>query len=484
MTTFANRIHRERLNFIRATNPNFLVPVVVMTLILLIVVILMTNYSIQRADFGIGKKIANRITRSMTSHNTLSANEISMEKALNLEELNNSFDNEYFYEFFAIVNDEGKFIWHSDNQKLGLKLLVHDKKGQNLNIAENINLFLNNTDENGSSWGYADINGENVFLVHRYINLPENKKSHIFVAVKPEILEQDFLVYRDNIFNTSILVFTIGVFVVWLFLLTFRFYISKRRVKIANEIITDMNKEVHMLKTEVQKHERLGLVSGLAAGIAHELRNPLSSIKGYATYFQNQFTVGSANHEATKIMITEVERLNKVIKDLINVARPIELEEKLTSLSEVINYTIQLLAQDAGELGVQFILTGKDKYIPIDSDKIKQALLNIFINALEAFKENDYIYQMQEQAYIKINLVEGPSMMKIHIKNNATPIDPQNLKQIFYPYFTTKSSGTGLGLVMVTKIIEAHNGSISVQSHKKIGTLFNIQLPKVFKDNI
>ncbi len=442
----------------------------------------MANYSVQRAELGIGTRLAN-IVRSSVLRYEAGLNNNLLDHAHQFATLAQRISREAEFNFLAITDNQGTILYHSNEDKINKKISIEELNNQTNDFSNDIKLLLPDVTK-GTNWGFVEIDENEYFVVHWALSLENNelRKAHVFVAFNSNFMKKEIKFYSDNIMETTLLVLGLGLVSLWIFTLVFRVYISKKRMKVATELIEDMDKEMQWLKTEVQKHEKLSAMSSLAAGVAHELRNPLSSIKGYATYFSNQFPDGSTSQDAAKIMMVEVERLNKVIKDLINVSQPIGLEQKIVSIQDIINATIALLAQDAMELGVRFIVTGKDQKAPVDADRLKQAFLNILLNALEAFKENDYIKSMTQEPYIKIHLAEGPSMIKIQIKNNACPIDSKDIKRIFDPYFTTKSEGTGLGLIMTTKIIESHGGSIVAQSHKDIGTLFTIQLPKVFKE--
>ena len=138
---------------------------------------------------------------------------------------------------------------------------------------------------------------------------------------------------------------------------------------------------------------------------------------------------------------------------------------------------MQLLSKDAHQLGVELNVYGSDKVAHVDPDRFRQALLNIVLNAVEAFKAHN-IRNPLDIPKVDINLSENQNSVCIEIVDNGPGIDEKTLRRVFDPYFTTKNQGTGLGLVNSTKIIEAHGGSISVKSTEKIGTTFTIQIPK------
>ena len=231
--------------------------------------------------------------------------------------------------------------------------------------------------------------------------------------------------------------------------------------------------EVRRLEAEVRRREKLAAVGNLAAGVAHELRNPLSSIKGYATYFSERFPADSDEREAAKIMVRETDRLNRTITELLGLARPTDIHVRPSSLLEIVRDVIKLIRQDADARGIVIALHDCEiPLLPLDSDRIRQVLLNLCINALDA---------MPHGGSLTLALHPNPSapdkQIELEIQDTGEGIAPENLTHIFDPYFTTKGHGTGLGLATVHKIMEAHGGSVSVSSAVGKGTCFRLFFP-------
>lgn len=229
-------------------------------------------------------------------------------------------------------------------------------------------------------------------------------------------------------------------------------------------------REVRRLEAEVRRKEKLAAVGSLAAGVAHEIRNPLSSIKGYATYFGSRFEEGSEDREAANIMVHEVERLNRVITDLISLSRPSDLRRCETDLNALIKHCFGLIKQDAASHNVVLdVIT--DETLPrlsVDPDRLSQAVLNICLNSLEA---------MPEGGTLAMNLSHTEELVTLVISDTGKGISKGDAIRIFEPYYTTKSQGTGLGLSIVLKIIEAHGGTIHVESQEGAGAKFIIEIP-------
>jgi two-component system sensor histidine kinase HydH len=230
--------------------------------------------------------------------------------------------------------------------------------------------------------------------------------------------------------------------------------------------------EVRALRKEVARSQRLASVGRLAAGVAHEIRNPLSSIKGFATYFKERYSDKPDDQQTASIMIQEVDRLNRVVGQLLEFARPIAVKPQRISLPALLKDSVKLIADRAAEKNIA-IRTQSDVGLDEawgDPDRINQILLNLYLNAIDA---------MEIGGELKVGISsDGDSrQICITVSDTGCGISPENFSQIFDPYFTTKSSGTGLGLAIVHNIIEAMSGTIKVQSDPGKGTTFRITIP-------
>ncbi len=229
--------------------------------------------------------------------------------------------------------------------------------------------------------------------------------------------------------------------------------------------------EVRRLQEEIARNRRLASLGSLAAGVAHEIRNPLSSIKGFATYFKERYRDNPEDGRTADIMVQEVERLNRVIGQLLEFARPIAMDKRPSSLQTAVQHALRMVERDARERGVA-IRSELPQDIPavmMDADKIEQVLLNLFLNALEA---------MRQGGTLAVALARHDSeAVRLTVSDTGPGIREKDLPHIFDPYFTTKSSGTGLGLAIVQKIIEAHGGEVAVSSVPGTGTRVTVMLP-------
>jgi two-component system sensor histidine kinase HydH len=235
-------------------------------------------------------------------------------------------------------------------------------------------------------------------------------------------------------------------------------------------IMRDLS-EIRRLQDEVRRQEKLAAMGGLAAGVAHEVRNPLSSIKALATFFAGQFDDGSESHEAAKVMVQEVDRLNRVITELLEFSRPTDLKRQASVVRLLISRSIQLVQQDATNKSIDISVKTEDDICSawIDPDRFTQCLLNLYLNAIQA---------MENGGTLTVKSAVGEAeKVKIVVSDTGRGISPEQINKIFDPYYTTKSKGTGLGLAIVQKIIEAHGGQIEVNSTIDKGTSFLISIP-------
>ncbi len=234
--------------------------------------------------------------------------------------------------------------------------------------------------------------------------------------------------------------------------------------------------EVRRLEKEIRRREKLAAIGSLAAGVAHEIRNPLSSIKGYATYFGTRFAEGSDDREAARIMVQEVDRLNRVISELIGLARPSDVCLQPYSPEALADKVLRLIRQEATSRNVElrFIAAECLPKAMLDPDRITQALLNICLNALEAMEKGG-ILTLSVDAVSRTHGNEA--LLHFKVRDTGTGISPEHLRTIFDPYFTTKGQGTGLGLAIVHKIVEAHGGEVTAHSTMGEGSEITVILP-------
>lgn len=234
-------------------------------------------------------------------------------------------------------------------------------------------------------------------------------------------------------------------------------------------ILRDLS-EVRQLQEEVKRREKLAAVGRLAAGVAHEIRNPLSSIKGYATYFGSLFDEGSENRESADIMVREVDRLNRVITELLEYSKPLEIKPVSTDLAALVDHSLKLVREDAKAAGIDVAFDNSGPVMAeLDPDRISQALLNLCLNAIQA---------METGGRLEVGISDAePGFVRVAVRDTGPGIPAESRAKVFEPYFTTKHNGTGLGLAIVQKITEAHGGSVELSDTSGNGSEFIMALP-------
>jgi two-component system sensor histidine kinase HydH len=234
-------------------------------------------------------------------------------------------------------------------------------------------------------------------------------------------------------------------------------------------IIRDL-REIKELQEKVRRAERLASLGRLAAGIAHEIRNPLSSIRGFAQYFQGKFEPETKDVKYAKAMVDEIDRLNRIIEALLDFARPAEPKLSSYSIEDVLNHALGLVQADIEVKEVR-LTRNVQSGIPevmIDRDQMIQAILNILLNAVEA---------VDKEGEIAVSASTKGDNLQISISDTGSGIPEEDLPKVFDPFFSTRRNGTGLGLAIVHKIVENHDGEIRVNSTVGQGATFTILLP-------
>lgn len=230
--------------------------------------------------------------------------------------------------------------------------------------------------------------------------------------------------------------------------------------------------EVRRLQLLADRHERLKEVGELAALVAHEIRNPLGGIKGYASLLCQDLASQPHLQQMAGSILEGVESLNRFINHILNYTRPFQPQLETTNLVPFIQELLELIKMDQA-FHSQVVCSMQTSCpiveVPIDRALLKSALLNLLVNALQAMPNGgDLIVEMDQ--------TEGEALIKI--KDTGVGIASEHLQKIFSPLFTTKISGNGFGLAEVHKVVQAHQGTIDVQSQINSGTTFTLKLPK------
>ncbi len=232
--------------------------------------------------------------------------------------------------------------------------------------------------------------------------------------------------------------------------------------------------ENELLRQEVTQSDRMKSIAILASGMAHEIKNPLTPIKTFSEQLPYRLDDKEFLLKFSKIINKEVDRIDGLVQDLLNFAKPSLPQLKETNIHQLISQTLDLLNNEIIRHKIKLITSIEDSNIlvNIDPKQIKQALLNIFLNAIDA---------MPNGGTLTINLLARMETtnksLNIEISDTGCGIKFEDIPHIFDPFFSKKDHGTGLGLSITHEIIKNHNGRIFAESELEKGTTFRIELP-------
>lgn len=232
--------------------------------------------------------------------------------------------------------------------------------------------------------------------------------------------------------------------------------------------------ELKQMQTELFRMDRLASLGVLASGIAHEIKNPLAGIKTMSQACEEEFEENDARREYLVRITKQVNRLDDLLKTFFAFARPKTPDRRPYDLSSILSEVYPLLDKKLIKQGIQYAQELQDvlPMILVDAQQIQQVFLNLILNAIDAMPEGGGL-----TIFAKKIDNHGRERIEIRVKDTGVGIEPDKLETIFDPFYTTKSTGLGLGLSIVYRIIEEHHGRIYVKSIPKKGTTFYIELP-------
>ena len=233
--------------------------------------------------------------------------------------------------------------------------------------------------------------------------------------------------------------------------------------------IAQIDEENIKLREELQKTEKLKAVATLAAGMAHEIKNPLTSIKTFTEHIPKKGDDPAFRDKFYKIVGNEVDRINYTVKQLLEFSKPSKPQLKETDINNLLDDTLNLLNNDLLKHNIKAEKTYSSlPAVKVDPSQMKQVFLNILLNAIES---------IHNSGVITVNTtLKKDNDISIKISDTGKGIDREDLKHIFDPFFSKKDGGTGLGLSVVHGIIKKHHGKINVESSREKGTVFEILL--------
>jgi len=233
--------------------------------------------------------------------------------------------------------------------------------------------------------------------------------------------------------------------------------------------------ERKQLEEQVTRAERLASLGELAAGVAHEIRNPLTGIKGFLQYFQTAGTE-EERQKYLPMLLREVDRMNKIIEGLLYFARPCQAALALTDLNRVIQDTMMLIRSRAQHQGIVFTinLPADLPQVELDEEQYKQVFLNLFINSVQAMEQAGSVH-------VSGRYIREADAVELSFADNGPGIEEHLKKKVFDPFFTTKKTGTGLGLSVVHRLVTAQGGNVFLEDNPGGGTIVRLIIPRMRK---
>ncbi len=228
---------------------------------------------------------------------------------------------------------------------------------------------------------------------------------------------------------------------------------------------------VRQLQEEVRRSERLAALGRMVAGMAHEVRNPLNAIRGFTQHLSSRFSPGTSEARAAEVIIREVDRLNRVITELLDFSRAKTVRKERLDLNDVARAAAALVEREAAAAGVKLMedLTIAPLPVEADPDSLKQVLLNLLLNGIQA---------MPEGGILTVGTGMGEEGPAVTVSDTGPGIPASDRERIFEPFFTTRARGTGLGLALVHRIVQDHGGEVRVSSAEGKGSSFTVRLPR------
>ncbi len=233
-----------------------------------------------------------------------------------------------------------------------------------------------------------------------------------------------------------------------------------------------------MSRTHLERHEKLASLGVFAAGIAHEIRNPLTAIKVRLFSLKRSAPSISSVQDDVQVISDEINRLERIVSDFLQFARPPELECRPVNVTTLVNEVGNLLEPQLARRSVQLVRSPtQEAWAQADSQKLKQVLINLIQNAGQSI-EGEGTVSLRVQLRSQELLGRLTNAVAIEVADTGQGMPPEVVKRLFDPFFTTKEDGTGLGLPIAARIVELHGGVIEYETQPQRGTTFRIVLPR------
>ena len=431
-------VSKKRLSLFRRM-PLSSLHLVGILLIVVVVVGVFTGRSLRQTENAMARMLEERGNVIISLFESSLRSDMRTQAGVQLQALLEELASREDLLFVALTLEDGRIIAHSDGSRVGQMLRVDGRPAtpeemkrltHPADIAADAASDISGDEsyrdpedydmlEPSRNWRIMDMEGRRAFVVQRSLALFQKRSlklmnprtNDVSGGVSVVVASPPLLVFigqdprplqdmqrqnaRSALFNAllAIVASVAAILAIQYFEYSAE---NRRRMKAAESMARQMLEKNRRLEAEVRRREKLAAVGDLAAGVAHELRNPLSSIKGYASYLGGRFPEGSEDREAARVMVQEVDRLNRVISDLIGVSRPTDIHPRKVDMAGLADNTLRLLAQDAAQRGVTLVREGEAEAW-LDPDRFRQALLNVCLNAVEAMKDGENCVSVSER---------------------------------------------------------------------------------------
>jgi signal transduction histidine kinase len=230
----------------------------------------------------------------------------------------------------------------------------------------------------------------------------------------------------------------------------------------------ELSAENFLMRSQLLDRDKMKAVATLAAGMAHEIKNPLTTIKTFAEYLPLKYADEEYRSKFSKLVAEEVDRINKIVSHLLEFSKPASTFLETISVSRVLSETIDMLTNDLVKRDIKLNKElDEDALILGDKNQLRQAFLNIFLNSIQAINGPGQLH---------VTAKKVPKGVLVSVRDTGCGIANDRLQQVFDPFYTTKEEGTGLGLSIVHTIIRHHGGRIEIESKEGVGTTVNVFL--------
>ncbi len=280
-------------------------------------------------------------------------------------------------------------------------------------------------------------------------------------------LVQDLTGEYESIVKFRYLVFGVSLTIMFLIFLALLLVVRKAESTLRKRAL-----EQRLLEDQLHHAERLAALGQMVASVSHEIKNPLGIIRSTAELLSEKLSSNEVQSKLSNIIVEEAGRLNDVVTEFLDFARPQEPHFQDCRLDEIIQRNLAFLKSELDKRDIVVNngnLDDKPFAIEADPDQLYRAFLNIFINAIQSIRDG---------GEVSVEVKEEEALYRIEILDTGVGISPENLGKIFNPFFTTKDKGSGLGLAIVRKIIEVHKGKVWIESEEGVGTRVFVALPR------